>query len=133
MRRQLNHAFSDKSLKDQEHLIDELVDVFIDEIGKRGSDPEGLDIVMWFNLLTFDIIGSLAFGQSFGGLISARYHEWIRLVTGAMSQGALADAFGRFPAISAVIQRLFPGMIDKIIQDTRKHEAHTMDLVGRKV
>ena len=25
-------------------------------------------MVLWFNLTTFDVIGSLAFGESFGGL-----------------------------------------------------------------
>jgi hypothetical protein len=30
-----------------------------------GSRKGGIDIVVWFNLATFDIIGSLAFGESF--------------------------------------------------------------------
>lgn len=68
MRKYLSHAFSDRSLKEQEYLIAEVVDQFIDRIGKHGGD--GLDLVMWFNLATFDIIGSLAFGEPFGGVAS---------------------------------------------------------------
>ena len=70
MRKYLSHAFSDRSLKDQEHLVAEVVDLFIRQIGKHGNSDEGIDLVMWFNLTTFDIIGSLAFGETFGGLES---------------------------------------------------------------
>ncbi|KAG9963016.1 benzoate 4-monooxygenase cytochrome P450, partial [Aureobasidium melanogenum] len=131
MRAQLSNAFSDKSLRDQERLITEPIDLFIDQIGKMGDCPQGIDIVMWFNLMTFDIIGSLAFGESFGGLESAKFHEWIQLAVGSMKQGALGDSLGRYPTIAAVVRKLFPGIINKIVQDTRKHEANTMNLVRR--
>ncbi|KAH0035830.1 benzoate 4-monooxygenase cytochrome P450, partial [Aureobasidium melanogenum] len=133
MRAQLSNAFSDKSLRDQERLITEPIDLFIDQIGKKGDCPQGIDIVMWFNLMTFDIIGSLAFGESFGGLESAKFHEWIQLAVGSMKKGALGDSLGRYPTIAALVKRLFPGIIDKILQDTRKHEAHTMNLVRRRL
>lgn len=70
MRRYLRDAFSDRSLREQEYLISQVIDHFIDRIGEEGGKPDGIDIVMWFNLTTFDIIGSLAFGQSFGGVSS---------------------------------------------------------------
>ena len=70
MRRFLRDAFSDRSLREQESLISQHIDEFVDRIGEAGSSPEGIDIVMWFNLATFDIIGSLAFGQSFNGVAS---------------------------------------------------------------
>lgn len=74
MRKYLRDAFSDRSLREQEHLVSDSVDQFIEMIGERGKEPSGLDIVMWFNLATFDIIGSLAFGQSFGGITSGECH-----------------------------------------------------------
>ena len=70
MRKHLAHAFSERSLKDQEDLISEVVDEFIKRLGMNASGETGADIVFWFNLTTFDIIGSLAFGTSFGGLTS---------------------------------------------------------------
>ncbi|KAI1380476.1 benzoate 4-monooxygenase cytochrome P450 [Hypoxylon crocopeplum] len=122
MRKYLSHAFSDRSLKEQEGLV-----------GEIGPGKAGLDIIMWFNLLTLDIIGSLAFGKPFGGLESAQFHPWIKLVTGAMSQGALADCMSRFPMVAAVFKWLMPGTIDKLIEDTRAHEAHTIDLVDQRL
>lgn len=70
MRKDLSHAFSDRSLKGQESLINEVIDELIVQLGIYASGEQGADIVMWFNLATFDIIGSLAFGESFGGLKS---------------------------------------------------------------
>lgn len=70
MRKYLSRAFSDKSLQDQEYLVQEMVDLFIERIGTHGAKEGGINMVMWFNLLTFDIVGSLAFGETFGGLES---------------------------------------------------------------
>lgn len=70
MRKYLSSAFSDRSLKEQENLVIEKVDEFINQIYKSGSTPAGIDMTLWFNLLTFDVIGELAFGKSFNGLKS---------------------------------------------------------------
>lgn len=72
MRKYLSHAFSDRSLKATEYLVQEMIDLFIDRIGMHGAKEGGINIEMWFNLLTFDIIGSLAFGEPFGGLESGK-------------------------------------------------------------
>lgn len=78
MRKYLSHAFSDRSLKDQEHLVSEIVDEFISQLGVNASGKDGANMVLWFNLTTFDVIGSLAFGESFGGLKSGKRETQIR-------------------------------------------------------
>lgn len=70
MRKFLSHAFSEKSLKAQEPLISEVIDEFVMQLGATASTETGVDITKWYNLTTFDIIGSLAFGESFGGVKS---------------------------------------------------------------
>ena len=70
MRKYLAHAFSDRSLKAQESLVSEVIDLLITQLGLHASGEKAADMVMWFNLTTFDIIGSLAFGESFGGVQS---------------------------------------------------------------
>lgn len=70
MRKFLSQAFSDRSLMEQENLIAEVIDQFIEVIGKRGAQE--LDICQAFEMMTFDIIGSLAFGEEFGGVKSGR-------------------------------------------------------------
>jgi len=54
MRKYLRDAFSDRSLRDQEYLISEVIDRFVTKIGEEGKEGPGIDIVMWFNLATFD-------------------------------------------------------------------------------
>lgn len=54
MRRYLRDAFSDRSLREQEYLISEAIDRFVAKIGEEGRDGPGIDIVMWYNLATFD-------------------------------------------------------------------------------
>ena len=75
MRKYLSGAFSDRSLREQEYLVAEIVDQFIEmlEGGEEGGGGKELDLVNAFNLTTFDIIGSLAFGESFGGVASGLF------------------------------------------------------------
>ena len=78
MRKYLSGAFSDRSLREQEYLVAEVVDQFVEMLDDSGEEGEGegggggkeVDLVNAFNLTTFDIIGSLAFGESFGGVAS---------------------------------------------------------------
>jgi cytochrome P450 len=72
-RRTLSHAFSMKALKGQEELITEFVDLFVHRI--RETSENGLkpiDINQWYNYLTFDVIGELAFGQTFGCMATGK-------------------------------------------------------------
>ncbi|KAL4799279.1 benzoate 4-monooxygenase cytochrome P450 [Aspergillus venezuelensis] len=133
MRKDLSHAFSDVSLKKQEPLIAASVDVLIRQLGVHGSDQEGLNIVKWFNLTTFDIIGDLAFGETFGGLESQKFHLWITLVTKSLRQGVLADTMSRFPLLAGCIKYLMPKLLRNSMEDSQKHEAHTMAVVERYV
>ncbi|KAL4961628.1 cytochrome P450 [Aspergillus stella-maris] len=133
MRKDLSHAFSDVSLKKQEPLIAASVDLLIRQLGVHGSDREGLNIVKWFNLTTFDIIGDLAFGETFGGLEYQKFHFWITLVTKSLRQGVVADTMSRFPLLAGCITYLVPGILQSSIEDSRKHEAHTMALVERRM
>lgn len=66
MRKDLSHAFSQKSLSEQEFIIAQVVDRFIGQI--KSKTNEVLNIVQWFNMVTFDIIGDLAFGETFAGI-----------------------------------------------------------------
>jgi len=51
----------------------------------------------------------------------------------ALRQGALADFFNRFPELATIFKTIMPGAIRKITEDTKKHEAHTMALVQKRI
>ena len=81
MKKLLSHAFSQRSLTEQESLVSTAVDHFIETIGKTGASQEGLNITTWFNILTFDIIGDLAFGETFRGIESGELRTYTNVVS----------------------------------------------------
>lgn len=88
-------------------------------------------MVMWYNLVTFDIIGSLAFGQDFGGLESGTEHFWVSIVSKSLRLGALLNCFRRFPAVATVFLWLFSGLIDNLLKENNRHGQYTMDMVQK--
>lgn len=37
----------------------------------------------------------------------------------------------RFPLLAKLFMAMMPGLIEKLVHDTRIHEAHTIDLIER--
>ncbi|KAL1875160.1 hypothetical protein Daus18300_003228 [Diaporthe australafricana] len=94
LRRQMSPGFSDRSLREQETIVKGHVDLLIERLRERcipatGGDKHeddkakekgplslasktAFDMRLWFNYATFDIIGDLAFGESFGCLEHGR-------------------------------------------------------------
>jgi hypothetical protein len=64
---------------------------------------------------------------------SGTEHPWVSIVVKSLRLGALADSFKRFPLIGEIFKTVFPGLLKKLIEDTRRHEANTMDLVQKYV
>ncbi|KAL4756121.1 uncharacterized protein BDW70DRAFT_164801 [Aspergillus foveolatus] len=96
------------------------IDRFVKETGVKGA--KGFDLGKGFEKMTFDIIGDLVFDETFGGVESFEPHPWISITLGALSQGALADVFKRFPNLAKVFLALFPGKIKKLTEQTRQNE-----------
>lgn len=67
-RKALSHAFSTKGLQAQEPLLNTYIDKLIARLKDDAESQLPVDLVKWYNLTTFDIIGDLAFGEPFGGL-----------------------------------------------------------------
>lgn len=77
-RRQLSHGFSEAAMYEQEPIISFYIDLFIQRLSENaagGSKP--INMLRWLNYLTFDIIGDLALGESFGSLQKSDYHPWV--------------------------------------------------------
>lgn len=70
-RKALAHAFSEKALRDQEPYIGVYVDQLISQLKGFAVSQEKVDMVKWYNLTTFDLIGDLAFGEPFDGTCPA--------------------------------------------------------------
>lgn len=111
LRRQMSPGFSDRSLREQEKIVKGYVDLLIERLRERcvpahGNDEDGakaedcrplvgptssgtpVDMRLWFNYATFDIIGDLAFGESFGCLEHGRAADRVSSIEkGLQAQG----------------------------------------------
>ena len=66
MRRSLSSAFSTKALSEQQSIVAGNVDAFISKLGRLGGpETKGLDMSKWYEMIAFDILGDMAFGESF--------------------------------------------------------------------
>lgn len=99
MRRLQNPAFSDRALKAQESVIKGYADILVKQLHGQASIPETstVDIVTWYTLFTFDVVGDLAFGESFHCLRNGEWHWWISAIFDLFKAATFLRAAGRFP------------------------------------
>lgn len=107
-RKALAYGFSDKALRQQEPLIKVYVDLLIEKLKDVASSTSKTDMVRWYNLTTFDVIGDLSFGQSFGGLQNTDMHEWITNIFLFTKFGMFTRLANAYPLIGAVISIFTP-------------------------
>jgi cytochrome P450 len=75
MRRLLAHAFSNTSLHEQEDTVAKTVDRLIQVIGEQGGEPgAAVNIGKAYEMMAFDIIGDLAFGETFQALGNGMFY-----------------------------------------------------------
>lgn len=60
-------------------------------------------------------------------------HPWISITLGALTQGALADVFKRFPTVATIFKLLFPGKLKALTAQTKQNEDLAFDLVRRRI
>lgn len=70
MKRSLAGMFSAKALYEQESIIQEVIDRFIARVGQLGDSKGGLNMTDWYEMVAFDLLGEMAFGESFGSIES---------------------------------------------------------------
>ncbi|KAM5458304.1 hypothetical protein MaudCBS49596_000217 [Microsporum audouinii] len=75
MRKSLTPAFSTKALAEQESIVQMCIDEFIEKVGEQGTQEKGLDMTKWFEMLAFDILGEMAFGETLHCIQNARRLE----------------------------------------------------------
>ncbi|EMC94776.1 hypothetical protein BAUCODRAFT_74097 [Baudoinia panamericana UAMH 10762] len=95
-RRLLAHAFSEKGLQEQRGTISHYVDLLIDRLRERARRGESTDMVEWYNMTLFDVIGDLAFGASFNSLQDRKQHEWIPAILGNVQSVVVASVFREY-------------------------------------
>ncbi|CAG7916981.1 unnamed protein product [Penicillium olsonii] len=108
-RRLLSHAFSDASLRGQEPIISGYVDLLMKRLHENIAGGNNVvDMVAWYNFTTFDIIGDLAFGDSFDCLKSSSYHQWISILFKSLRYGLYSNVARRLPFSDYLLALIIP-------------------------
>ncbi|KAJ5870143.1 cytochrome P450 [Penicillium solitum] len=109
MRKLLSAAFATKSLVEQEVIVAQAIDLFIDQLGRKGGpETSGLDLTKWYEMAAFDILGEMAFGESFNCIKSGEPHFWSELVLDHLYFITLIDNLRRIPLLVRITRLLFP-------------------------
>ena len=130
MRKLWAYGFSAKALLSHEELEQRYVDLFIRQIRARGTGREGMNVVAWFNYMTFDIIGELVFGESFGALASGTPHFWIAVILDNMASGLIIDLVRRL-GFYIGFKKLIAMLPEEKIRAMNRHTEITRDMAGR--
>ncbi|KAH8808644.1 cytochrome P450 monooxygenase-like protein [Xylogone sp. PMI_703] len=77
-RRIWDKGFSAKALRDFEGRQRAHAYVLLNQLSKRLDSP--IDVSQWFNYYSFDVMGDLAFGKSFGMLENGKTHPALKVV-----------------------------------------------------
>ncbi|KAI3326697.1 cytochrome P450 [Xylariaceae sp. AK1471] len=133
-RRMLAHAFSEKALnKDYQPLVQGHVGHLICQLRVRVQDERArgkVDLANWLNLTTFDVLGDLAFGETFGCLETGDYILWLRIIFESVWAVTILGSIRQFPWINWVFQQLVNSTIMRV---TRDHHKLTIEKVSRRL
>ncbi|KAF9879140.1 hypothetical protein CkaCkLH20_03373 [Colletotrichum karsti] len=128
-RRILSHGFSAKSMQDQQPIIKSYIDLLIERL--HGVSSKGpLDLVAWYNFTTFDIIGDLAFGESFGCLENSDYHPWVKLIFDDIKLGSYLFVLKSYKAVEPLLKKFLP---QKLVDKRRSHYELIEEKLDRRI
>ncbi|KAI0173211.1 isotrichodermin C-15 hydroxylase [Hypoxylon sp. FL1284] len=102
LRRTLAPGFSDASLRAQEPIITDYVNLMMRRLREKCQDgPVNLDL--WYRYVVFDIICDLTVGESFKCLDGDGLHPWIAAMAEFGRPMGFLTAINMYPTLSAVL------------------------------
>jgi cytochrome P450 len=130
LRRSMNPAFSARAFREQEPIIQKNVDLLMQQLESRAAKGLSTDMRTWYNYTTFDLIGDLAFGESFGCLATSAYHEWVEFVLSHFYTSTLLQVAHRFRPFNRILVALLPA---SMMERRVKHDEMTLKKVRRRL
>lgn len=129
-RRAMLPAFTDKSLAMQEPLIDVYVDLLMKRLREVAESGKPTNIIRWYNYTTFDLIGDLAYGESFKGLEEGKSNLWIDTISNMLKLMPILALMSISPMLGRILQ-LFAG--SKIRNSKKAHLDNATALAMKRI
>ncbi|GJC85380.1 trichothecene C-15 hydroxylase [Colletotrichum liriopes] len=141
MRKMLNPAFSQRGLLEQEEIISGIIDKFVSILGEQaGPGTKGLNMTKWYEMNSFDILGEMAFGESFHSLDTGVPHFWADIVLEHLYVITLFDNLRRIGWLAKLAGLLVPASIvtsnqnsNYSRQQVEKYVQNTARTAGRRL
>ncbi|KAH0443053.1 hypothetical protein CcaCcLH18_01166 [Colletotrichum camelliae] len=112
MRKILSPSFSQRVLVEQEDIISEIVDRFVTNMGEKGGpETKGLNMTRCYNMNSFEILGEMAFGESFRSLDIDILNSWADTALEHLYIVTLIDNLRRIGWVSKLARLLIPTWI----------------------
>lgn len=132
----LSNSFTEDSLRSQHPLIHHHADMLVNKLHELATAPENLakgvlvNMTDWLNFFTMDVIGDLAFGESFGCLETGEYHSWVRTLFSYLKGMSLAAAPRYYPLTEFLFQKLIP---ESVLEGQRRHTQYANERINRRL
>lgn len=72
-------------------------------IGEHAVARKPVDMAAWFNFMTFDIIGDMAFGDHFGALESGQWHPWVDTIFQGIKFNGIMMIVQAYPVLGPLV------------------------------
>jgi cytochrome P450 len=105
-RRAMLPAFTDKSLALQEPIIGGYVDLLVKRLREIADSGPSTNMVRWYNYTTFDLIGDLAYGESFKGLEEGKSNNWLDNISNLLKLMPILALMSVSPTLGRILQLL---------------------------
>jgi hypothetical protein len=131
MKRFLAPTFSTKALSEQEHIVKHCVEAFVARlktVGATEKDGKGLDMTVWFEMLAFDILGEMAFGESFHCIEMGKPHFWQQMIAKHLYFVTVVDNLRRYPVLKWLGVKLLPWLTVRVQE---KHSSYCRAKIAR--
>ncbi|KAK7178815.1 Isotrichodermin C-15 hydroxylase 6 [Paraphaeosphaeria sporulosa] len=128
MKRTLLPGFSARALAEQETIVQSCVDNFIAQLGKNPE--EGMNMTEWFEMVAFDILGEMAFGESFHCVDKGEPHFWQQMISTHLWAITVADNMRRYALVRWLGEKLLPALTVGV---QRKHTGYSRARVASRL
>ena len=131
----MTYAFPPAAVREQEDIVHSYCTLLISRLKEQIADPQikgKVDLVRWLNFATFDIIGDLAFAESFHCLETGKNSLWMTTIFQNLKTGAFIRIAAAYPLANFLLQtaiRLMPS----VARLTRKLRKDSEDKMARRL
>ncbi|KAF4910857.1 Cytochrome P450 monooxygenase BOT4 [Colletotrichum fructicola] len=132
MRKMLSAAFSTRVLTEQEDIITRTVDQFVVRLGTDGAQVNGLNMTKWYEMVAFDSLGEMAFGESFHSVQAGKPHSWSEIIVSHLYFITLIDNLRRLPFVARLARLLFPSTLAVQNQNSQYSRRKVEQRLSRK-